>query len=104
MKVKHLVSVLTTADPETVVLYLDPLSEVGGSEEIFDVFVPAEPWIYERGLSNSPYDEQYFGPYEVRYPGKPRVPNVQQKNVTHRPERVVVISTDRIRLQREPDL
>lgn len=87
MKVRELLALLADADPESVVLFLDAYAGSDESDEVREVVVPKELWTRERG---------YYGgiKYDIRYPGKPRSGDEEDRTDVQRSrERVVVLST-----------
>lgn len=84
MRVRELIAVLSDADPDSVVVYLDSYADSDESDEICEVFIPSELWTHERGYSLG-------SKYEVRYPGPPRADD-DCHDVTHTREHVVVMS------------
>ncbi|MCG5077519.1 BPSL0761 family protein [Paraburkholderia tagetis] len=86
MRVSELIEQLVTADPDSVVLFLDSYADIDESDEIQEVLVDSHLWTYETG-------EHHGIGYEVRYPGGPRATDgVDHKVTMQLVERVVVLS------------
>ncbi|PZR48472.1 hypothetical protein [Paraburkholderia fungorum] len=86
MRVREVVEQLVNADPDSVVLYLDPYADVDESDEICEVLADSNMWTHEKGVCHG------FS-YEVWYPWCPRAPDGEGHDVlTQSLGRVVVLS------------
>ena len=63
MIVRELIGLLEQADPESLVLFLDDYADLSGTDEVYDVIIPEQPWIQERGYA-------YGAHYVARYPSE----------------------------------
>lgn len=97
MNVRELISALSNADPESVVVFLDEYADRDESYEICEVVIPTTAWTHERGVCLAEK-------YEVRYPGGPREPDEHQTDLVRVRERVVVLSTGPTNLRFIDDL
>jgi hypothetical protein len=86
MRVNELIEQLVNADPDSVVLYLDPYADVEESDEISEVSVDSRLWTHEKGV-------RHGESYENRYPYGPLVSDGEGHEVLSQSiERVVVLS------------
>lgn len=86
MRVSELIEKLVTADPDSVVLFLDSYADVEESDEICEVLVSASLWTHEKGV-------RHGESYEKRYPYGPRLSDGEgHELISQSVERVVVLS------------
>ncbi|MGF6507826.1 hypothetical protein [Paraburkholderia sp. 32] len=85
MTVRELIALLQRADPDRVVLFLDDYADLSEADEVLDVIIRAEAWTHERGSQGGTQ-------YSVRYPYAFEPRDESYTDVTHDPERVVLIT------------
>lgn len=67
MRVRELLAMLSGADPDSVVLFIDTYADSDESDEVREVYIPASAWTHERAASMRTVDMRFSIPVRLRY-------------------------------------